>query len=81
MYANSNTVIEPGTEFSLRSIIQNRGFKAYSAQKINLAKIIKDYKQIENFLDYIHRNNINLFLPNDCFITIFHSLLQSWRWQ
>jgi hypothetical protein len=70
-----------GAGFALRAIIcQELIVINSSVIEINLSKKIRDFKQIDTFLDYINQNNLSIFLPSDCFITVFHSLLQSWRW-
>ena len=62
-----------GAGFALRAIIcQELIVINSSVIEINLSKKIRDFKQIDTFLDYINQNNLSIFLPSDCF--------QSWRW-
>lgn len=54
-------------------------FNFSDVQIPNLPNEIRKYKQIDLFLDHINQKNISIFLPNECFITVFHKLLESLR--
>ena len=38
-----------------------------------------DFNKIDKLLEYFKVNNINIFLPNDYYFTVFHSLIQGFR--
>jgi hypothetical protein len=50
-------------------------------EKVNLSNEVRKFKQIDTFLDHLNQKNICLFLPNESFITVFHTLLESLRMQ
>lgn len=66
------------SKLPLRSFTDKQ-FDLSDAQKTNLPNEIRKYKQIDVFLDHINQKNISIFLPNECFITVFHKLLESLR--
>lgn len=75
---NKSSTVSPNLRFIISEKFEIKDLE--NLKEINLATKIRDFKQIDQFLNYIESNNLNIFLPSDCFITVFHSLVRSWRW-
>lgn len=75
---NKSSTVSPNLRFIISEKFEIKDLE--NLKEINLAAKIRDFKQIDQFLNYIESNNLNIFLPSDCFITVFHSLVRSWRW-
>jgi hypothetical protein len=75
-----NYLLESGLSIPLRCYMIftskfNKKFDLSEVEKANLSNEIRKFKIIDTFLDHINQKNICIFFPNECFITVFHSLL------